>query len=165
MKDSEVRGIILQKLYDIRHSNNGMIMIPDGLGIMNIESSVLGNCATQLREQSLIIFSEVLGAGHRAGYGSITAFGVDVVEGNTRPPIAVSIDSSINVSGSQGIQIGGTSNIQNVTLDLEKMISMVDSAGGTITEKEEAKSLLKKLTENKLVQTVLGKWLQTWGVA
>jgi hypothetical protein len=165
MKDMEVRGIILQKLYDIRHSNNGMVMIPDGLGLMSIEPSVLGNCAAQLRDQRLITFSEILGAGHRAGFGSITAFGVDVVEGNTRSPIAVSIDSSINVSGSQGIQIGGHSNIQNVTFDLEKMISMVDSAGGTITEKEEAKSLLKKLAENKLVQTILGRWVQTWGAA
>jgi hypothetical protein len=60
MKDSEVRGIILQRLYDVRHSNNGMIHIPDGLGVINIEPLVLGNCASQLNEQGLIKFRQHL---------------------------------------------------------------------------------------------------------
>ncbi len=162
MKDSEVRGIILQRLYDIRHSNNGMIDIPDGLAIMNIAPMVLGNCAAQLDEQRLIKFRQYMGRGYRAGHGSITAFGVDVVEGNVRPPIAVTIDSSVNVSSSQGVQIGGLGNVQNVTLDVEKMINMVDSADGTVIEKEEAKSLLKKLSENKIVQGVLAAVVKSW---
>lgn len=162
MKDSEVRGVILQRLYDIRHSNNGMIDIPDGLGLMNIEPTVLGNCAAQLDEQGLVKFRQVIGHGYRSGYGSITAFGVDVVEGNVRAPIAVTIDSSINVAGSQGVQIGGQGNVQNVTLDVEKMINMVDSGDGTVIEKEEAKSILKKLAENKIVQGVLGAVIKTW---
>lgn len=162
MKDSEVRGTILQRLYDIRHLNNGMIDIPDGMTIMNIAPTVLANCAAQLDEQGLIKFRQYIGRGYRAGHGSITAYGVDVVEGNVRPPIAVTIDSSINVSGSQAVQIGGQGNLQNVTLDVEKMITMVDSAGGTVTEKEEAKSLLKKLAENKIVQGVLGAMVKTW---
>jgi hypothetical protein len=162
MTDSEVRGIILRWLYDIRHSNNGMIDIPDGLGVMNVEPIILGNCAAQLDEQGLIKFRQYMGRGYRAGHGSITAFGVDVVEGNVRPPIAVTIDNSISVSGSHGVQIGGHGNQQTVTLDVEKMISMVDSAGGTVTEKEEAKSLLKKLGENKIVQRVIGRVFEFW---
>jgi hypothetical protein len=67
MKDSEVRGIILQRLYDIRHSNDGMIDIPDGLAIMNVPAAVLANCAAQLDEQGLIKFQEYLGRGYRAG--------------------------------------------------------------------------------------------------
>jgi hypothetical protein len=162
MKDSQVRGIILQRLYDIRHSNHGMIDIPDGLNLINIDSRVLGNCAAQLDEQGLIKFRQVMGKGYRSGYGSITAFGVDVAEGNVSAPIAVTIDSSISVSGSQGVQIGGNGNFQNVTLDIEKMISMVDSADGTVIEKEEAKSLLKKLADSKIVQSVLGAAIKSW---
>ena len=162
MKDSEVRGIILQRLYDIRHSNHGMVDVPDGLGVMNIPPTVLGNCAAQLDEQGLIMFRQVMGREYRSGYGSITAFGVDVVEGNVKPPIAVTIDSSINVSASQGVQIGGHGNVQNMSFDIEKMISMVDSANGTIAEKDEAKSLLKKIAENKIVQGVLGALFKVW---
>ena len=162
MKDSEVRGIILQRLYDVRHMNNGMIDIPDGLSLIGIEPTVLGNCAAQLDEQGLIKFRQYMGLGYRAGHGSITAFGVDVVEGSVQPPIAVTIDSSINVSGSQGVQIGGWANVQNMTLEIEKMISMVDSVGGTVTEKEEAKSLLNKLSENEVVQRVLGAMVKRW---
>jgi len=149
-------------LYDIRHSNHGMIDVPDGLGILNIPPSVLGNCALQLEEQGLIKFRQLMGREYRSGYGSITAFGVDVVEGNLSSPIAVTIDSSINVSASQGIQIGGQGNIQNLTLDVERMISLVDSAGGRISEKEEAKSLLTKLAANKIVRWVFEKTIKGW---
>ena len=136
--------------------------IPDGLGILNIAPSVLGNCAVQLEEQGLIKFRQLMGKGYRFGRASITAFGVDVVEGNVSPPIAVSIDSSISVSGSQRVQIGGHGNTQNVTLDMEKMVTLVDSANATVAEKEEAKSLLKKVFDNKLVQGALEKLIKGW---
>ena len=74
----------------------------------------------------------------------------------------MTIDSSINVSASQGVQIGGAGNVQNVSIDIEKMMSMIDSASGTITEKEEAKSLLKILVENKIIRGVLGALLKVW---
>ena len=48
--------------------------------------------------------------------------------------------------------------MQNVTMDIEKMISMVDSANASVTEKAEAKSLLQKISESKLVQTILNGW-------
>jgi hypothetical protein len=86
----------------------------------------------------------------------ITAFGVDVIEGVSKPPIEISIDSSINVHGSQNVQIGGQGNVQSLTMDIEKMNSFVDSSGASVVEKEEAKSLLRKLSENKLVQMAIG---------
>jgi hypothetical protein len=36
----------------------------------------------------------------------------------------------------------------------------VDNAQASLTEKEEAKSLLRKIAENKLVQTVITSWLR-----
>lgn len=53
--------------------------------------------------------------------------------------------------------VGGQGNVQNFTMDVEKMNSIVDSSDASITEKEEAKSLLKQLSESKLVQLVFGK--------
>src|SRR5882757_4376401 len=37
----------------------------------------------------------------------IKAFGADVIEGNTPPPISISVDNGVSVRGSQGVQIGG----------------------------------------------------------
>jgi hypothetical protein len=162
MKDSEVRGIILKTLYGVRHMNNGMMSLPDGMNDPSIPPAVLGNCAAQLDEQGLIKFRQLMGRSYPSGMASITAYGVDVIEGTTRPAIAVTVDSSINVSGSQGVQIGGQGNTQNLSFDIEKMISVIDSAGASLTEKEEAKSLLKRLFDNKLVQAALQTALKTW---
>jgi len=106
MKDSEVRGIILRRLYEVRHVNHGMIDIPDRLGILDIAPQVLGNCAAQLNEQGLIKFSEYMGKPYRFGRASITAYGVDVIEENANPSIAVTLDQSISISGSSNVQVG-----------------------------------------------------------
>jgi hypothetical protein len=65
----------------------------------------------------------------------------------------------VNVHGSQNVQIGGSGNVQTVTMDIERMINAVDGANVSSTEKEEAKSLLKKISENKLVRTLLSQWV------
>jgi hypothetical protein len=88
----------------------------------------------------------------------VTAFGVNVIEEKVPAPISITLDSSIKVAGSQNVMIGGQGNTQTVTMDIEKMMMAIDSSGAAFTEREEAKSLLKKLSENKLVQEVLGKW-------
>jgi hypothetical protein len=60
--------------------------------------------------------------------------------------------------GKQGVQIGGSGNVQNVTLTLEKLNNYIDSAGATTQEKAEAKSLLKAALENPLVQMAIKWW-------
>jgi hypothetical protein len=156
MKDTEVRGIILRRLYDVRHTNHGMIDLPDGLSIIDIAPVVLGNCSAQLAEQGLIKFGQVMGRPYPSGWGSITAYGVDVIEGTRQPAISVTLDHSVTVHGSHNVQIGGQGNSQVVTMDVEKMTSVVESSGASVVEREEAKSLLKKLSENKLVQQAVG---------
>jgi hypothetical protein len=91
----------------------------------------------------------------------ITAFGADVVEGNTPPPISINIDSSVSVHGSQGVQIGGQGNVQNVTMDVGKLMNAVDAGTGTMQEKEEAKSLLKKVLENPLAKFALDLFVKS----
>jgi hypothetical protein len=61
----------------------------------------------------------------------------------------------VNVQGSQGVQIGGSGNIQNVNLTLERLNNYIDSAGATTKEKEEAKGLLSAALENPLVKKAL----------
>ena len=152
MKDAEVRGLILKQLYGARHASDFM-RIPDDLSISDISPHVLGNVATQLREQGLIDFHEVLGHSYRSGSARILSYGVDVVEGNSAAPISITFDHSVSVHGSTHVQIG-QGNVQNVA-GLEQLNIAIEEATATQNEKAEAKSLLKQLSENKLLRGIL----------
>jgi hypothetical protein len=162
VKDSDARGIILRRLYDLRdeknHANEGDF---EDLGV---ESATLGRLLEQLADKNLIRWNPIKGAmgvGYLALMARIAASGVDVIEGNIQPPISITVDSSINVHGSQGVQIGGQGNVQNLTMDVHKLMNVVDQGTGTIQEKEEAKSLLKKLFENPLVKGAIDWWVKS----
>jgi hypothetical protein len=162
MKDNEARGLILTRLYEIR--NEVDYANPKDLAGLPLAETVIGNILQQLGEKGLIDWKPVRagpGRNYLAYMAHISAFGVDVVEGKSQPPISITIDSSVNVHGSQNVLIGGQGNVQTVTMDIEKMISVVDSSGTSVREREEAKSLLKKIAENKLVQTVLTSWFKS----
>ena len=157
MNDSEIRGLVLKRLYEVRHEED-FTAVPDDLKIPNQNMKVLGNIAKQLNEQGLIVFKQHMGQNYPSGYGHITASGIDVVEGTRHSPISITIDSSVNVHSSQGVQIGGQGNSQNITMDIGKLVSAVDGGVGTIQEKEEAKSLLKRLADNPLVKGAIELW-------
>jgi hypothetical protein len=161
VKDSEVRGIVLKELYEIRHTNPHAAIPADVPGLLEIDPNVLLGVLRQLRDKGLIEFTALSGGHNMFGRGKISAFGVDVVEDVSSSPIAISIDNSVSVHGSQGIQIGGQGNSQTVTLDIGKLINAIDGGTGTIQEKEEAKSLLKKLAENPLVKTAVEWWAKS----
>ena len=120
MKDAQVRGFILQKLYAIRHER-GYLRLPDELDLPGFDMrdkqtlKMLGNVGKQLADKGLIDFAPVIGP-FWMGRASISASGVDVVEGNLSPPIAIIIDQSINVHDSSHVQIG-TGHTQNMKTD------------------------------------------------
>jgi hypothetical protein len=62
----------------------------------------------------------------------------------------------VTLSNSPHAQVG-TGNVQNFS-DIGKLITAVDSADANNTEKEEAKSLLEKLTNNKVVLAILKRF-------
>jgi hypothetical protein len=150
MKDSEVRGIILKRLYEIRHANHGMIDVPDGLGITNIPPQVLGNCAVQLDEQGLIKFRQYMGQNYRSGHASITAHGVDVVEENAQSSIAIMLDQSVNIHGSSNVQVG-----QGNTQNSEGGTVQSVNAGETATVTPAKTELWERL---KQIWKALLKW-------
>jgi hypothetical protein len=169
MKDSEVRGLVLKSLYDARHGNRGgHVNIPSELGVpgfdlqKNDDIRVLGNVTKQLADQGLVKFHEVVSTSYPSGLAQITASGVDVVEGDP-PPIPIvfpvvyahHVDQSVTVHGSYN-QVG-KGNVQNFGT-IEKLTLAVEQSQVTPQEKEEAKSLLTKLGENKLVMALLAKF-------
>jgi hypothetical protein len=159
MKDSEARGLVLRRLYDIRHESDGADA-RDLEGVLPIDPKILPNILDQLAQQNLVTWKPL-----RSGMGAylafmarITAFGVNVIEGTAAAPITITVDSSVNVQGSQNVQIGH-GNVQTVTMDIGKMINAVDGSDASASEKAEAKSLLKQIGESKLVQEMLRKFL------
>jgi hypothetical protein len=86
---------------------------------------------------------------------------VDVVEEKTSPPgfSIVWHDQSVNVSGSTLVQIGNN-NTQSVQLDFQKTIlTEIEKANAPEKTKQEAKSLLVKLSENALLASIIGALL------
>lgn len=159
MKDSEVRGVVLRALYDIRHEKRNPAIPRDVPALENIDMNVLSNILRHLKEQVLIDFTPLSGGDMLLGRGNISSHGVDVVEGTIAPPISISmVDNSTNVQGSQGVMIGGQGNTQTVALDVEKLFNAIDQAQVSETEKAEAKGLWKSILENPLAKKAL-EWI------
>jgi hypothetical protein len=130
---------------------------------METQGIAVANVLEQLAQHNLIDWKPLKGSGgHYMTYmARIKAGGVDVIEGTANPAISISVDNSVSVHGSQGVQIGGQGNVQTVTMDVGHLLNAVDGGAGTQQEKEEAKSLLKKITENPLVKAAFELWAKS----
>ena len=160
MKDQEARGIVLKRLYDIREAGQAAEL--DDFRDTNLPPAKVERMLEQLNQHGLIEWHPQQAINSPSRYlavmAKINAYGVDVVEGTAKSPIAINIDRSVNVHGSQGVQIGGSGNVQNVSLTLERLNNYIDSAGTSTHEKEEAKGLLRAALENPIVQKAI-QWL------
>jgi hypothetical protein len=111
LKDAEVRGLILQKMYEIRHERHHLTL-PDELGLAGFDMNdvwvlrMLGNIGKQLSDKGLIEMHPVINNQYNTGRAWITAHGVDVVEETVASPITVIFDHSTNIHGSSNVQIG-----------------------------------------------------------
>jgi hypothetical protein len=158
MKDTELRGLILRKYYDLRGedlfqwTDEHFKDLPQPWGF---DAKDLFRICDQLAEEKLIEWHPALDNMGRTigGLGKISAYGVDVIEGEKAPPISITFDHSQHVSvlNSTGVQIGD-SNVQGVSID--KIIIAIDRSNAVEAQKEEAKSLLKKFLEHPLVVSI-----------
>jgi hypothetical protein len=113
MTDGELRGVVLKNFYDFRNKPGivSLLLLPE---IFSIEPDPnrLINIFIQLQEHGLIQGNEMWDLDTRDAAGRITASGVDVVEGTSRPPITVAFhDHGIVVSQSSNVQIGDSNTI------------------------------------------------------
>src|SRR5437762_12911236 len=130
MKDSVVRGCLLQLLYERRSEGS----IPFGQG----EQAVLSpgginrrdwlRALAQLSEYHLIDWTPVedqSGMGLLSGFAKINDFGVKVLEGRVAPPIQISFDESRETTVHRQKQApiaASTAQRQAITEALEKVI-------------------------------------------
>ncbi|HEX4654076.1 MAG TPA: hypothetical protein VH227_07495 [Candidatus Udaeobacter sp.] len=169
MKDSVVRGSLLQLLYERRSEGS----IPFGQG----EQAVLPpgginqrdwlRAVAQLSEYHLIDWTPVedqSGMGLLSGFAKINDFGVKVLEGSVAAPISISIDKSrrTTVPRRQIPPAPITPQQQQVIMEaLEKVITAINQADVSEEEKNEAKTLLRRLLGSKAAVSVLGPGAQS----
>jgi hypothetical protein len=169
MKDSVVRGHLLQLLYE--HRNEGSIpfgrleqAVPPPGGISHRDWL---RAVAQLSEYGLIDWSpleDMSGMGLLSGFAEINDFGVKVLEAGVAPPIQISIDKSRRTTVPRRKQppiAKSTPQQQMMTDALEKVITAINQADMSAQEKNEAKSLLRKLLSSKAAAKVLGPGVQS----
>jgi hypothetical protein len=165
MKDSVVRGCLLQLLYERRgegsiafgHADQG-VPAPAGISRRDWLRAV-----AQLSEYRLIDWTPLKdksGMGLLSGFAKINSYGVKVLEGGVASPIQISIDEGgrTTVPQRKGAPIGPrTARQQQVIVKaLEKVITAINQADVSEREKNEVKSLLRKLLGSKAAASVLG---------
>jgi hypothetical protein len=169
MKDSVVRGRLLQLLYERRNEGS----IPFG----RLEQAVLPpggishrdwlRAVAQLSEYGLIDWSPLedkSGMGLLSGFAKINDFGIKVLETGVAPPIQISIDESRRTTAPKRKQAPIATNTpqqQMITDALEKVMAAINQADVSEQEKNEAKSLLRKLLSSKAAAKLLGAGAQS----
>src|SRR6266567_4977781 len=169
MKDSVVRGCLLQLLYERRsegsipfgHSEQA---IPPPAGISRRDWL---RAVAQLSEYRLIDWTPLedkSGMGLLSGFAKINDFGVKVLEAGAASPIRISIDESRRTTVPRQEQApiaASTPQQQAITKALEKVITAINQADVSEKEKNEAKSLLRQLLGSKAAGSMLGASAQS----
>jgi hypothetical protein len=169
VKDSVVRGRVLQLLYERRSEGSlpfghAQQAVPPPVGINRRDWL---RAVAQLSEYRLIDwtpFEDKSGMGLLSGFAKINDFGAKVLEAGVAPPISISINKSRRTSAPRQQQAPiGTSTPQQqvITEALEKVITAINQADVSEQEKNEAKSLLRKLLGSKAAASVLGAGAQS----
>ncbi len=169
MKDSVVRGRLLQLLYERRSEGS----IPFG----HVEQAVPPpggisrrdwlRAVAQLSEYGLIDWTPLedkSGMGQLSGFAKINDFGVKVIEAGVEPPIQISVAGRPRTTVPKQRQAPvatSTSQQRKITQALEKVIAAINQADLSEKEKNEAKSSLRKLLSSKAAAKVLGAGAQS----
>lgn len=168
MKDSVVRGCLLQLLYERRSEGflpfgrtEQAVPPPGGINRRDWLRAV-----AQLSEYRLIDWTPVedsSGLGLLSGFARINNFGVEVLEAGVASPISISLDKSrpTGLRRKQQAPVAASTPPQlAITEAVEKVINAINQSDVSVREKNQAKSLLRKLLGSKAAAKVLGAGAQ-----
>jgi hypothetical protein len=116
MRDSELRGVILEALYNQRRKD--LVNLDQELGGLPVPHSATESILRQLVKKGLI--ERPVQPLNGLGNARMTAYGIDVVQGTTRPPLSILLHQRIKV---QDVPVG-EGNIQNFSdskLDIQNV--------------------------------------------
>jgi hypothetical protein len=107
MRDSELRGIILEALYKQRRKD--LVNLDQELGGLPVPHGATESILRQLVKKSLV--ERPIQPLNRLGTGRITDYGIEVVQGRTSPPLSILLQQRITVQDERV----GEGDIQNVS--------------------------------------------------
>lgn len=152
--DTALRGLVLQAFYERRQSRDFLVPTAGWID-EKADSDELCRISEQLGEHGLIEWEPT----YEGGAGRITALGVDVVEGQRQPGIAVQLvhnHYATTISGSTNV-IVGNNNTQQVNAAFEELLRAIDAYSGSDAEKEKSKGLLAQLASSPVFAQVVGQ--------
>jgi len=167
MKDSVVRGRVLQLLYERR--GEGFLpfgaaerAVPAPEGINNRDWL---QALAQLAEYGLIDWKPIedkSGMGLLGGFARMNEFGMHVLNSSAASPIRITFDESrrAGVGGPQEIKMPGAE-MQALKDAFEQIILAIGQTSISEGEKKEARSLLLKLLQSKAGGRALGENAQS----
>ena len=112
MRDSELRGVILEALYDQRRKD--LVNLDQELGALPVPHGATESILRQLVKKGLV--ERPIQSLNGLGNARITACGIDVAQGTSRPPLSILLTV-------QDVQVG-EGNIQNFSdtkLDIQNV--------------------------------------------
>ena len=107
MRDSELRGLILEALYNQRRKD--LVNLDQEVGELPLPHGGTESILRQLVKKGLV--ERPVQPLNGLGNARITAYGIDVVQGTTSPPVSILLHQRITV---QDVQVG-EGNIQNIS--------------------------------------------------
>src|ERR1700687_2774772 len=116
MRDSELRGLILEALYNQRRKD--LVNLDQEVGGLPLPHGGTESILRQLLKKGLL--ERPVQPLNGLGNARITAYGIDVVQGTISPPVSILLHQRITV---QAVQVG-EGNIQNVSdtkLDIQNV--------------------------------------------
>jgi hypothetical protein len=154
MTDEERRGLLLEKYYQRRKERLIGLVPSDFEGQLN-EHDIL-NTAGQLADHGLIHWRPNMGhGGVGGGMGTITAAGVDVVEGRRAPPVEIrfSRDRSLQLSASAEVAPAHDTS-QGVEVAIERLARAIDASNASAADKRAATALLRAFQQHPLLRII-----------
>ncbi len=158
MKDIELRGAILEKLYQKR-KDPSFRAVASTMLIPGLTDEEFSRICEHLREYKLIDVLEWHEVDNTTymQFVKISARGIDVIESEIPPDIGIEImrNQNINISGSQNVVIGNN-NSQEIKNHIIELAQAIQASDASERDKEEAKGLLSRFIEHPLVTSIIG---------
>ena len=154
MTEGELRGLLLEKYYQRRKERLIGLVPSDFDGKLN-EHDIL-NIAGQLADHGLIYWRPNTGhGGVGGGMGTITAAGVDAVEGRAPAPMEIRFSRDGSALGSASPQVAPANDTrQGIGVAIERLAQAIEEADASAANKRAATSLLRAFQEHPLLRII-----------
>lgn len=154
MKDNELRGLALQAFYDRRKLND--VEPPTTAWVDGKASSEdLFRICKQLGDHGLLDWHQT----YESGAGSITTLGIDVIEGERQPEIALKLVQNFtnNSITNSSNAIIGSNNSQSVSSALFDILRAIEESPSDDASKNHSKSLLAQFAGSPVMAQIIGQ--------